>query len=294
MSKPLFRLVLCGAAAWVAAVFLLYPGPQQETSEPQSRRLSCGYTLENTSRRLLRDVVLLVPAPLEVSPGQECVDLEASRPFEQVRDELGNRFLRFTFPELPPFAARIVTVRAELESRSIPRPFPLRDPHPYLEPSRFVQSEHPDIARRAEALSAGGAEATAKRIFDWVRGQVSDSGFLREERGALFALRKGKGDCTEQADLFVALSRASGLAARRVSGWLAGSRGVLRPGNVHDWAQFHDGRAWRIADPQQGVFGQPDTGYVAALIRKSPVCNEIGGCLGSPAGSGAVRFRMND
>jgi transglutaminase-like putative cysteine protease len=58
-------------------------------------------------------------------------------------------------------------------------------------------------------------------------------------------LRRGVGDCTERAALYVAAARAVGLEARQVAGGLL-DEGRLRP---HAWAEARIGERWVAVDP---------------------------------------------
>src|SRR4030095_6203634 len=59
-------------------------------------------------------------------------------------------------------------------------------------------------------------------------------------------------DCTEFASLFIALSRAAGIPARPVFGYLV-EPGESRYEISHLWAEFRDGdRGWVTVDPTNG------------------------------------------
>jgi transglutaminase-like putative cysteine protease len=84
-------------------------------------------------------------------------------------------------------------------------------------------------------------------------------------------LKNRTGDCTEFMDLFAALSRANGIPARRIGGYVCRESGVVGPDDYHNWAEFYDGAAWRIADPQRKVFMEGPSRYVAIeIIAESP------------------------
>lgn len=71
---------------------------------------------------------------------------------------------------------------------------------------------------------------------------------------ALEALRSGRGDCTEHAELLVGLARAAGIPAR-VRGGLVYRDGAAGPGLYpHAWAEVQLGAAWIGADAALGQF----------------------------------------
>jgi len=87
----------------------------------------------------------------------------------------------------------------------------------------------------------------------------------RDEEGTRSAdetLRLRSGSCRDMAELFIAASRALGLAARFVSGYLcesaasstSGSSHNAATGSMHAWAEVYlPGAGWRGFDPTNGI-----------------------------------------
>jgi transglutaminase-like putative cysteine protease len=71
-------------------------------------------------------------------------------------------------------------------------------------------------------------------------------GPLGSRHGVAQCLKLGYGRCWDFSDCFVTLCRASGVPARQVAGWLAGSEG-------HIWAEVLLEGAWRQYDPTAGM-----------------------------------------
>jgi transglutaminase-like putative cysteine protease len=70
-----------------------------------------------------------------------------------------------------------------------------------------------------------------------------------------------RGDCTEYAQLTVALLRALDVPARVRIGMLVSGTSMV----VHAWAEFHDGNAWHEIDPTAGR-SSVDASYVDASV----------------------------
>lgn len=89
-----------------------------------------------------------------------------------------------------------------------------------LEPSRFIDSEHPDIITLAQSLTDPAAEAVqnAVAIYYWVRDRVRYNPYLAsgspEDYLASATLRAGEGWCVPKALLLAALCRAADIPAR--------------------------------------------------------------------------------
>ena len=124
------------------------------------------------------------------------------------------------------------------------------DESAYLASSETLQSEHASIRDAAAQITGGVADRLSKieAIVQFVRGHL-DYELQTENRGALWALENGRGDCTEYATLGVALARAAGIPAR-VTGVenMVASSGSSTYDN-HNAAEFWlDGVGWIPVD----------------------------------------------
>ena len=131
---------------------------------------------------------------------------------------------------------------------------------PYLQPSTYIQSSHPDIVRQAQAITAGitNPAAAARAIHDWVEANVEKDPAVSIP-SAVDVLRERRGDCNEHTYLFVALARAAGIPSRVTVG-LTFARGAFY---YHAWPAVHVSR-WVEMDP---TLGQPivDATHIALL-----------------------------
>lgn len=118
----------------------------------------------------------------------------------------------------------------------------------YLEPSMGVESDHPDIVKRARSIVAGREDTMerAQSIFEWVYRHVEKE-MTVSIPSALDVLRTMKGDCNEHTYLFVALARAAGLPSKIIVG-LAYHEGAFY---YHAWPAVYVGR-WLEMDPTWG------------------------------------------
>ncbi|MGB7605830.1 MAG: S-layer homology domain-containing protein [Lutisporaceae bacterium] len=116
----------------------------------------------------------------------------------------------------------------------------------YYESGEKVETTATEIAKKALDFDDSKTEVNlAKDIYDFVNLYISyDKDPLYANKGALNAIKTGKGVCDEYATLFTALSRAVGIPARVATGyWLteplkAGAwNDVSEKG--HAWAEFY-------------------------------------------------------
>jgi hypothetical protein len=118
-----------------------------------------------------------------------------------------------------------------------------------LKATPFIQSDHPDLIRRAARITDGavGERDKARAIFEWVFRNVRKEP-AASLPSALDVLHRLEGDCNEHTYLFVGLARAAGLPARIRVG-LVYKDGVFY---YHAWPAVFAG-GWVEMDP---TFGQ--------------------------------------
>ena len=129
---------------------------------------------------------------------------------------------------------------------------PVADPRlvAHLQPTPFLQTEHPEI--RALAARIVGLETDARKaalkLKDWVYREIAKEPTVSIPN-ALEVLRTKKGDCNEHAVLFNALARAAGIPAKTVVG-LVYMRGGFY---YHAWSEIWLGE-WVSLDPVLNQF----------------------------------------
>lgn len=115
----------------------------------------------------------------------------------------------------------------------------------YLASERYIEKDDVSIKQIAEKMTGGDDEEITRKISDFVTKELRYSGrYVIEDLGAVRALEKKSGDCTDFTDLFVALCRAKNIPARYVEGYLICD---LSAGDTpkHDWAEvYFEGKGW--------------------------------------------------
>jgi transglutaminase-like putative cysteine protease len=230
------------------------------------RQVQYQFTLQNKSNRLLKQTEFITHAPVKLTATQHCSRIQSSHPYKLTTDALGNQILNFTFDEFLPYATRIVTVTADLLISNRTNPLPEQELQIFLVPEKYIEADASEIYGLAKKLKASTPLKTAERIFRWVADNVQYVGYLRNDRGALYAFRHRQGDCTEFMYLFAALCRANQIPARCMGGYICWKNSILKPANYHNWAEFFDGKRWQIADPQKKNFMQHEQDYIAMQI----------------------------
>lgn len=116
----------------------------------------------------------------------------------------------------------------------------------YLKPSSKIESENDLIINKAKELTNGCVDDYSKirNIFEFVNMNITyDVSEKYRNKGALSALKTGRGVCEEYASLFVALCRASNIPARVIAGYNVGDMLEGEEKNAdslaHAWAEVY-------------------------------------------------------
>lgn len=248
---PVFLLLLFGQEDAPRTLFSWTTSGQNEGT---THRIQFRLTIRNTGNLAIRHGQVWALVPLANSPSQVLVSLSTNFPGRLHSAPNSTQVLQWQLPDLAPFSQLSLTVEALLRFAAAPPPIPCALRQPYLIPEPFIECEHPAITTLASRLMGSDLPATAKNIYNWVLVHIQDSGYIAEEASAVAALHTRRGDCTDMASLFVALSRAAGIPARLASGYIVRESSWIQPYAFHNWAEFHDGTTWRIADPQAHNF----------------------------------------
>ena len=274
LAKLGIIICACLVLIWIVAKkYGWFEEPEDHYTIP--RHIQYSFTLQNKTNRLVKEPEFWTYGPVKKTPTQQCVKLEASHPFQLISDGLGNQILHFTLENLPPYGSKIITIEADLLLSDTSNAMPLKDLTAYLQAEKYCEFDDPEISRLAKELKAPKPVKTAENIFRWVAGNVEYTGYLREARGALYALKERKGDCTEFMYLFAALCRANNIPARCIGGYVCHENAVLKPNGYHNWVEFCDGGVWKIADPQRNVFMQHPSQYIAMQVIQESSTNPM-------------------
>ncbi|WP_432728920.1 transglutaminase-like domain-containing protein [Variovorax sp. W6] len=197
-------------------------------------------------------------------------------PHELQRDALGHSILFVPLDGLTAYARRSAPLMVHLKRTEMMSSPVIQDANEWLDPERYIESDAGEIASQASALRSGTTRETIRNIYDFVASNLEYAGYLLENFGALYALRRRRGDCTEYAGLVVALCRALSIPARMVEGYVTDRSFAPKPMDFHDWAEVVvDGR-WRVVDAQKGSFLERDEQYIPLRYYRDRALNGVG------------------
>lgn len=242
-----------------------------------SRSVRLSLTFFNPTERALRNQRYDGYLPMRRASAQRAVSVQVSMPHVVDTDSTGHQALVLHFDELAPYARRTVSVSVVMDMFSSPFEEPVPPIDRWLREEPLVEVGDPRIRQRAAELAGNNEWATGRAIFDWVSRNIEYAGYLEHPMGAAAALQGRRGDCTEYADLVVALARANGIAARRVGGHHVAQDGLLTPAQYHDWAELYLEGSWRVVDAQKRNWLRPAEQYLAFHVEGRDVSERLRG-----------------
>ncbi len=128
----------------------------------------------------------------------------------------------------------------------------------YLKPEKHIESDDPIIKAVASKLKTSTVLKTIERTYEFTRNRITYT-YTPRALGAKKAYEQRSGDCTEFADLFVALCRANGIPARGIDGYTASSDNSAN----HNWAEVYvEKYGWVRVDPSRNSLKKLRNEYV--------------------------------
>lgn len=243
---------------------------------PVFRQIQYSFALQNKADHVLKKAEFWTYAPVKQTATQQCIHIEASYPYQLITDDLGNQILSFTFENLPPYTTKIITIRAKVQFSEISNQLPEKDTSVFLRAEESLESDDPELSQFAKRFQGPEPGEVAENIFHWITENVKYIGYVKNNRGALYAFKNRQGDCTEFMNLFIALCRADNIPARGIGGYVCNESSFLKPSGYHNWAEFFEDGLWRIADPQKKALRSNQDKYMAMTIIGESPQNPIG------------------
>jgi transglutaminase-like putative cysteine protease len=279
--NPIRRACLAACAALSTGAVRAWAGlpPSSGTAGEEGRvrrRLRFVVAATNPSSQELLDQTVWLYMPAHAPQRQRLIDVRASTENMRVLDDaLGHRIVRLDFARIAPLARKIVNLTAEVELRSegLQEPGSAAE---WLAGERHIETGDLDVRSLAHELRRPEPSDTAQAIYEWIRGHLAYEGYVAEDRGAAYALKQRRGDCTEYAYLAAALARVNGIPARMVGGYVVTGDSVPRPQDYHNWTEVHLNGQWKLLDAQKERWLSAGEDYVAFRYYRDAVLNPVG------------------
>ena len=265
LTKTTFALVGLLVLAGIEAAVVTAGGMSQVYDVQET------LCLNNAGPGVVERLEVQVALLQDLEPYQDVLSVTITpNDYEIVTDGLGNRYALFEFRNVR--RGERIEILSQYQVKSNAISFSLSDCRSgvlpanvkrYLEPSPLIESDDATIRTLADRLSKGKTNPCdiLRSIYDYVRTEIEYVANTADDKGALWALQNGKGDCTEFSCLLVALCRAAGVPAR----WVLGITYADNPEDlIHSWAEVYlQGIGWVSVDPTWGRFPADRGTYLA-------------------------------
>ncbi len=267
MNRRLFFIAALVIALSGAVYFFVWLPAEAPVPQGTPRRVFYHLVLENTGPEVIPLAELWAMGPNKRTGVQEAVAIQSDYDFKIIENDERNQTLHFQFKDFPPYGKKIINIEAQLLIGKAPA-VSGSEANQYLGPEPFIETSDNRLIDQARMLVGDNTLKTIENIHRFVNTSLARTPYAKEEKGALYALLRKKGDCTEFMHLFVALCRINGIPARGVSGFVVDRDQRLDPNQMHDWAEVYQNGNWRVVDPFNGVFMEREDQYLVMHIHE--------------------------
>ena len=246
-----------------AVVFQIY---EKEPEYNIERTLKYSFTVTNPTNKFVKESSMWVYVPVKQTSTQKFISVQASHDYQLVEDDLGNQKLNFDLRGIAPYGSKIISIKVRVDMSEQPNNTNVNDLALYLGKEKYIESDDETIVGLASELQRNDEIATTEAIYSWVLENMEYKGFVSEDRGALFAVEHGEGDCTEYAYLVTALARAIDLPSRTIAGFVYSKNARVAAKDYHNWSEVMFDKKWWLVDAQKEVFMEKFADYIAMRI----------------------------
>jgi hypothetical protein len=265
-KKPQKIIFLLGLSLCIILIALLSIDRTTEENSSvvssHSKTLKFVFEVRNESNKVIKDSKFATYLPIE-SGHQRVGELKVSQGYSVVKSDNGNKVLEAKFDLLPPYGVKKISISADVTVISSNNVSSVDPDRSYLNTEKYIEVDDKKIIAIAKQLSGDTKKQTATNIYNWVANNLGNSGYTSQDKGALFALESGKGDCTEFMYLTIALARASGIYARGVGGYVYRQSTLVKSADYHNWAELYFDDTWHVIDSQKKVFSDRSGDYIS-------------------------------
>ncbi len=227
-----------------------------------TRNLIFRYEITNKANRFLSSADVRIALPVIKSARHSLNDFTINHPYKLESDSLGNQTLLLSFDSFAPYSTKIITVKAKLLDLESEQIIDASEPL-FLSETKFVPFSRSEFKAVNLRVKGSSTLNTITQAYNWVVAHMSYSGYLPNDYGALYALQKARGDCTEYMYLLAALLRANDVPTRLVAGYVYQGHHLVEAADYHNWVEvFYQGK-WQVVDALRERFLGGNMDYIA-------------------------------
>jgi len=195
----------------------------------------------------------------DIPPYQQVMEMSIStQEYQTFEDEYGNLIAEFDLSGLAPEKSVVVEIRYLIAVNQLAYDLTKCEgdlPTDFTNPELYIESNNPQIRSLSTDLSEGKTNPCeqVRAFYDYVGDHLVHT-YNGRDWGAQAALGEMGADCSEYADLMIALSRAAGIPARYLEGLLylePATEALAR--SEHAWLEVYlPNVGWTPMDPTLG------------------------------------------
>ena len=237
--------------------------PTASVERTQAYTVRQTISLVNTGEHKPAKQNLWVALIRDLPPYQQVASRKISpKTYTIFSDEYGNQYAEFDLSDHPAGTTINVEISYEVSVNEIAYDLSTCDgdlPEEFTQPELHIESANPQIISLAEQLSKGKKTACeqVRGFYDYAGDELIYT-YNRQDWGAQATFGLMGSDCSEYADLVIALSRAEGIPARYYEGLLyLKNSSVDKDEDIaqteHAWLDAYlPGIGWSAIDPTLG------------------------------------------
>ncbi len=201
-----------------------------------------------------------IPIPHSIEGRQEVHEVFFSHPPNRKYQELSTSYAKYEWTQGRPVDEIKITIKMELmdydwkvaQSGSSPETLKKSNMKRYTRGTGLYRLSEKDDIPFFESIE--GQEDKVRSMHSAVVDRLEYMTRFGRDLGASYAWNNEHGDCTEYADLLIAMCRREGIPARRVSGYtISSATGLLAQifkASYHAWLEvYFDEKGWIPFDP---------------------------------------------
>lgn len=233
-------------------------------------------TARNPEQSILKTPEFWMLVPLKQTATQKRISIQATQNYTLETDKAGNDWMHVKLSDMAPGEQRVITVTVQLAMSDKPNKLLNEKLESLVLGAPYIEVSSPEIQRVAKRIKQQDVTKTALSTYKWVQSNVDYTGYLREPRGANYAITSKKGDCTEFAYLYTALLRANRIPSRSLMGFVYENNAMIDVTDIHDWSEYYSNNTWHLVDPQGNTFEKNQSHYVAMRVNDHNVISANG------------------
>ncbi|MDO3383997.1 transglutaminase-like domain-containing protein [Gilvimarinus algae] len=260
-------LIALMASIAICAVIFVLDTRQDDDPDWREKSLRFSFLVENKTTEFLPKTMFKFLVPLEIEGRQGLIGLDSDQSLEIEVQEGNARYARVLLREFKPYEKRVVKVDIKVRLAKSP-PHSAVPSDEYLSNESYIEASHPLV----RSVVAKEDFVGPQEIYSWVSQRIQKDAYTLLPKGAVWALSRLHGDCTEHMFSFMALARNRGIPARGAAGLVSRNRVHRVSGSdFHNWAEYYGGDRWRIADTFSEVFDEHYESYVLLNFYKGEI-----------------------